>query len=329
MEELMNGECPLVSVILPAYNAEKYIRDAIMSIVNQTYKNMEIIVIDDASRDNTVSIVNSIDDDRIKLLVNEKNMRQSATRNKGIMLAKGKYIANMDSDDISLPNRIEKQVIYMEENMDVDVCGTFAKTFGEKSYVVEYPIDSQTLGTRALYATPFAHPTVMFRKSSIKRYEIAYDSHFVYAQDFELFSRLALKKSKFANIPEILFLYRISSEQISYKHFSEQQIFRGEVIERNISCLAGRKINLYTLTMDRYSVKDVRNDIGNIKKLNIDKEVKKQYIFAVLNRASFMGGAILKDCVENFVFDVYKMSVIKLFAKIILKYNPASLKKND
>ncbi len=312
---------------MPVYNAEKYIYDALQSIVKQTYNNLEIIVIDDASNDDTASIVRSIDDKRIKIVKNKVNLKQSASRNKGLMLAKGKYIANMDADDISLPSRIERQVCFMEKNKDVDVCGTYIKLVGKrKDKIIKYPVSSIELEQMSIYATPFAHPTVMMRKSSIEKYEISYDSLFTYAQDFELWSRLALKGAKYANIPEVLFLYRVSDGQISIKHFSEQQMFKGKIIERNVRLLTKRDIYLNTLTSKEFSVIDVKNNIDIIHNVAIEDKLKKQLIFIILNRASFIGIPLIFLFFKNFYGVLYKKTIIKLLIKILIRYNPASLK---
>ena len=126
----------LVSVIMANYKTKiEYLQEAIDSILNQTYRNFELIIIDDCSQDESVDYIKSINDNRVRLLINDKNSGPAVTRNRGLEVAKGKYIAIMDSDDISMPTRLEKQVAYMEMNPDVFVCGTWFEKFGVENKI--------------------------------------------------------------------------------------------------------------------------------------------------------------------------------------------------
>ena len=138
---------PRISVIMPAYNAEKYIREAIDSILAQTYTDFEFIIIDDASTDATASIVESYSDERIRFFRNEHNMGVANTLNRGLDLAVGEYIARMDSDDISLPERFAKQVEFMDTHTDVIVCGSNAIVFGDgiNEYKTGVSLDNQSI----------------------------------------------------------------------------------------------------------------------------------------------------------------------------------------
>ena len=122
---------PIVTVLMPVYNAEKYLAEAINSILNQTFTNYELLIINDGSTDKSEEIILKYSDKRIRYIKNDKNIRLVATLNKGIELAKGKYIARMDADDISVPTRLEKQITLLENNEDIGVCGSFLYVFGE------------------------------------------------------------------------------------------------------------------------------------------------------------------------------------------------------
>ena len=122
---------PKISVVMPAYNAENYIREAIDSILAQTFRDFEFLIIDDGSTDHTVEIIRSYSDSRIRLYQNERNMGVAATLNRGLDLARGEYIARMDADDISLPERFAKQAAYMDAHPDVAVCGSNIILFSE------------------------------------------------------------------------------------------------------------------------------------------------------------------------------------------------------
>ena len=118
---------PKVTVLMPVYNCEKYLRESIESILNQTFKDFEFLIINDGSSDKSAEIVESYNDNRINFVQNEKNIGLAASLNRGLDIAKGEYIARMDADDISLPERLEKQVRFMETNPQIGICGQLDK----------------------------------------------------------------------------------------------------------------------------------------------------------------------------------------------------------
>ena len=154
-----------ISIIMPAYNAEKYIREAIESILNQTYTDFEFIIINDGSTDKTKEIIKSYSDPRIVYMENEENSGIVVTLNKGLKCAQGEYIARMDSDDISLPDRFEKQIAYMDKHKDVGVLGTSIIIFGEGIKEQIYQFDSKYKKAKAdlFFNSSLAHPTVMIQ----------------------------------------------------------------------------------------------------------------------------------------------------------------------
>lgn len=210
---------PLVSVVMSVYNAEKYLKEAIDSILNQTYKNFEFIIINDGSNDKSLQIIEQYLDKRIVLINNDKNLKLVASLNKGLDLAKGKYIARMDADDISLPKRLEKQVDFMEHNLDVGICGTWLQHFpiGPLDKNRETPTYFDVLR----YPSPFGHPTVIMRKSVLDTFHLRYNPNFEYCEDYDLWSR-AIRYTKFANLQEVLFKYREHQSSISVSKSKEQ-----------------------------------------------------------------------------------------------------------
>ena len=129
---------PRVSVILPNHNSEKYLGEAIKSILGQTFKDFELIIIDDQSTDDSRNVVESFTDRRIKLISTPRNLGRAGADNYAIQFAEGEYIAKMDSDDISMPRRFEKQVSYLNENPRINILGTWAKNFGASNYLNKY-----------------------------------------------------------------------------------------------------------------------------------------------------------------------------------------------
>lgn len=205
---------PLVSVILPVYNAESTILEAINSIIEQTYPNWELLLINDGSKDHTKEVIKRINDKRIRYIENDGNKGLIYTLNRGISLAKGEYIARMDSDDKSRPNRFEKQVSFLDSHKEVIVCGSFIEIFGDNinKTVREFKQSNEDIKQFYLLKTPFAHPAVMIRRSILLNNNICYDFSFKCAEDYKLWFDL-MDYGEYYNIPEVLLDYRISVTQ--------------------------------------------------------------------------------------------------------------------
>lgn len=204
---------------MSVYNAEKYIEEAIESVLNQTYNNFEFIIINDGSKDNSLKIIEKFlsKDDRI-ILIDRENKGLVASLNEGILKSKGNFIARMDADDICLPNRFEEQLNFMKKNPDVGVCGSWIKLFGEdfKSKVWKIPSNDQRLKAELLFSSCFAHPSVMIRKNVLLDNDFLYDESYIHAEDFELWIRLS-DVTNFANINKVLLKYRLVKDSVSHK----------------------------------------------------------------------------------------------------------------
>lgn len=204
---------PKISVIMSTYNEERYIADAVRSILDQTFGDLEIIIYDDASTDKTFEILEGIRDERILLHRNEENRGLTVNLNRALREVKGEFIARMDGDDISRPERLEKQLRYMETHPEVVLCGCDTKNFGENDLVWRLKDDPEELKIRMLLHPALAHPTFFFRKSVVEQ-GFTYDESFRTAQDYDLASRIA-KKAKIGRLPEILLDYRVHAKQVS------------------------------------------------------------------------------------------------------------------
>lgn len=206
---------PIISVIMPVYNCEKYVYESVQSILNQTYTDFELIIVDDCSTDSTVSIIEAIPDQRILLIQKEKNSGYTDSLNHAVTIAKGKFIARMDGDDISLPDRFQRQVDCLNANEDVILCGTGIQVI-DSPVVLKHPVNHEDIKVKLCFSNSFFHPTIMARKQILL--ENNYNREFEPAEDYDLWTRLVFK-GKLMNIDEVLLHYRVHANQVSnYKN---------------------------------------------------------------------------------------------------------------
>ncbi len=217
---------PLVSVVMPVYNGEKYLREAIDSILNQAFKDFEFIIINDGSTDKSEEIIKSYNDNRIRL-ISQNNLKLIKSLNKGVKLAVGKYIARMDADDISLPERLEKEVEFLNRNQDVCLVGTYSFVIGPDGKVIDTWkgfSENKKIKENLLICNQFCHGSVIFRKKCIEdvgfyREELGVMSDYI--GDYDLWLRIS-ERWNIANIPEILYKHRINPNSISVQKSGKQ-----------------------------------------------------------------------------------------------------------
>lgn len=207
----------LISVLLPVYNGEKYIKEAILSILNQTYTDFEILILDDGSEDNTLSIIREFRDKRIKVF-HEIHKGLAYQLNKGVAFAEGRYIARMDSDDLSLPERFIRQIEYLKQNEDIGLAGTNFFHMNEKGAILEkkrMPEYHEDIEYMMPVTASVLHPTIMTYRSILQRYK--YDETKVHSEDHALFLKLLINGIKMYNVQEYLFNYRIWKGSHAFK----------------------------------------------------------------------------------------------------------------
>jgi glycosyltransferase involved in cell wall biosynthesis len=217
------GLYPKITVVMPVYNGEKYLDTAIKSILNQTFTNFEFVIVDDASTDSSVEIINSYQDQRIKLIQNNVNLGIPKTRNKCLQESSGEYVAVLDCDDYAYPSRLAEQLEFMENNPDFGMVGSWVELMDRNDDLTgevwneEEPY--QKIPCRLLFHNYFAHSAVLLRRSAIDAVEIngeVYRKDYPNAQDYDLWVRIS-KKFKVWNIPKVLIKYRVHSNCISLK----------------------------------------------------------------------------------------------------------------
>ena len=206
----------LVTVIMSVYNDSSYIDEAIQSILQQTYTNFEFIIFDDASTDDTAEKIIQYTDKRIIFIQNKLNLGLTKNLNYGLRIARGKYVLRMDGDDISLPERFEKQITYMEEHPRIALAGSWMKCFGVSDKIVTMSTDQNAVKIDLVFDNAVFHPTFIIRKEFIDNNGIQYDESIPYAQDYMLAYQIS-KKGGVANLPVVLLNYRTHKEQISLK----------------------------------------------------------------------------------------------------------------
>ena len=216
-----NVSTPLISVILPVYNGEKYLANSINSILAQTFGDFELILIDDGSTDSSPKILKEYErrDSRVRLILRE-NRGLVTSLNEAIDIARGKWVARMDADDIALPHRLERQLEWLTIT-GADISGSWVQRFGssDKRRIKLYQTD-EAIKMEILFSSPFAHPSVMMRTNLVKH--LRYDITFEKAEDYDLWERAAVAGWKMTNVQEVLLLYRVHPTQISSKTATSQ-----------------------------------------------------------------------------------------------------------
>lgn len=205
---------PQVTVLLPVYNGERHLKQAIESILAQTYTDFEFLIINDGSTDRSEEIILSFNDKRINYIKNTENIRLIASLNKGLELAKGEYIARMDADDIASPDRLAQQVEYMVEHRDVVLVGSDVEVINEDGtsrYFYPNILSGATIHAALAVRNPFTHSAVMFKKQAVVELG-GYSSDDYMAEDLGLWMRLAQQfgAGALANLPFVLMKYRLS-----------------------------------------------------------------------------------------------------------------------
>jgi glycosyltransferase involved in cell wall biosynthesis len=316
---------PLITVLMPVYNGEKYLAEAIDSILNQTYKDFEFLIINDGSSDKTDEIISSYDDSRIRHIISDMNLGIIKSLNKGIKLSKGEYIARMDADDISCPERFNKQIQFMNTHPSIAVCGTFTEIFyckSKKQQFFNLPIDNEAIKAHLFFNSPFVHSSVMFRKSTIDSNIFYYNKKYIYAEDYELWCRISNCGYQLANIPQVLLNYRYHLNNISLIKSTQQQKNAFKISLSQLKIFLNRKIisdkelNLHKAILGHAQNHNISiNDLVNWclflweQNLRINKYYKKYF----MTYLTFAWKTALKNSNSNFLKQIYSYlySIIK------------------
>ncbi len=201
---------PKVTVLMPVYNAEPYLQEAMDSILAQTFTDFEFLILDDGSTDSSAALVRACGDPRIRLIQNDHNLKLAATLNRGLDEARGEYVARMDADDVSLPDRMAQQAAFLDAHPAVGLCGTWAEAFGGARFSLPNPADPEAIRAKLLFDSALVHPSVMLRRSFFDRHGLRYPplAHF---EDYALWQQAA-RLFPIANLPTVLLRYRVTPQ---------------------------------------------------------------------------------------------------------------------
>ncbi len=230
---------PLVSVIMPVYNTQLYLKASIESILSQTLEDFEFLIFNDGSTDESDELIRTFRDSRIRYFSSEENRGYVYHLNKGLITAKGKYTARMDSDDVSVPERLEKQVEFLESNPEVGILGSRCEVIDENDKHITYSnhyLKDEELRVRLLTDSCFVHPSVVMRKAILSQYQFQYDHALMPAEDYDLWVRLA-GVTKLANLDEVLLKYRVHNKQITQSANAKKEQSAGIIRKSVISKL--------------------------------------------------------------------------------------------
>ena len=215
------SKSPEISVLMPVFNAERYLKSAIDSILNQTFQDFEFVIINDGSTDSSEEVILSYNDSRINYYKNAENIGLIATLNKGMGLCNGRFVARMDADDISLPKRLQKQWDFLNKHPEIVMVGSDVEMIDVQNQRIKdvqfCPV--HLLKTQLFFGNTFAHPSILIRKDILS--EFSYNSDYIYAEDYFLWSQIAFKYPV-ANLPEILIKYRVHQESVSLQNKQQQ-----------------------------------------------------------------------------------------------------------
>jgi len=266
---------PLISVVMPVYNSERFLAQAIESILAQTFTDFEFIIVDDCSQDRSVEIIQSYQkrDGRVRLIKLERNVGKANARNQGMKASSGEYISVMDSDDVRLPQSLSKQVAFMEANPDIGVLGACAQAVNQDlqpMYPMEAPLDHPAIALSLFVQRPFRHSVVLMRRElclSVGGYEPSRRK----GDDIELYTRLVWQ-TRFANLPECLLLVRHHPNQtqrdIYPKEREEQRLSR----ERFLKRLWGEAPRD---SLDRFRRIRLRQELGWVERRAAKRDIKR------------------------------------------------------
>lgn len=321
----------LLSVLMPVFNSELFVAEAIKSILNQTFKDFEFLILDDASTDKSYEIIKNSEkkDPRIKVFQNEKNLGVVESRNKLINLSKGNYIAWLDSDDIAIENRLDKQIRFLKDHPEIGLVGAYPIIIdenGEKIGKWAFETEPKKLKIELFFHSPFLSSSVMIRKNCLS--QNFYDPRFSVSEDFNLYSKIS-EHYETANIPEFLVKYRINSKGLSKSNTEKMEQLSVQVIKEHAERL-GIKLEETTIKHLRKPKTASKIDFNDIEKTEKSLILLKDS----LSKNSRFDKTAVAEVIQKYWFETCRKSthnglkVLSIFFKSPLFCKKLSLRDN-
>ena len=213
---------PAISILMPVYNTAPYLREAVDSVLAQTFRDFELIILDDCTPDESPAILDSYTDERIVRYRGKKNVGLANILNVGMDMARGKYVARMDSDDISLPNRLQVQYDYLEHHPNCDLVSVAMQQFGAGNRLMQYDNSTEEIKFNALFFSPILHASSMWRRERLAN--LRFEQSYVPAEDYRMWTKALVAGVTMRNIPEVLYKYRIFEGQVKDVSVVEQKL---------------------------------------------------------------------------------------------------------
>ena len=302
---------------MSVYNGAKFLAEAIASILAQTFTDFEFIIIDDASSDNSLQVINSYKDARIIVLQNTKNLGLTKSLNIGIAKAKGKYIARMDADDVSMPKRLEKQFGFMEEHPEFAFCGTRAISINEEgqeiSYLPDTVCDEDIILASIFFKNMFTHSTLFIKKKALTDVG-GYDEEFTRSQDYRLYLKLFTNNYFGTNLNENTLKYRVTKNSVTRVFSESQDIFARLAVKKTLK-------EAFNIDLNIEDVEKMRNT------LDFDKKNRMLSVFDLLAFKKSFLKAYVKHFSKYPIAIKHLKEIFYRSLKIKLKFFPTILIK--
>nr|WP_315155912.1 glycosyltransferase [uncultured Flavobacterium sp.] len=351
----MDKKDPAITVLMPVYNVESFIKESIVSILNQTYADFELLIIDDASTDDTVNRIIEFSDSRIKLIRKPKNLGLIDSLNLGVKLAKGKYIARMDGDDISTPDRFQKQLDVLLNNPEIKVCGCWLQRFGNHGKIIKHKEFHEEIVAELLMQCSMSLGSVMFEKKALESYP--FDENKKHVEDYDFWSRVSWT-CKLYNIQEVLYHYRSHDDQVTKLYYDIQrkgdidiklflfkklhydnETFTDDLIAKMLWMTQKISINdlvLFFKWVKQLDLKNKKLKIYSQKELSdVLQTIKRRLVFELYFEQTTIGldkkwrlQALAYLPIEEFLFVVTSKTREMLKTKVISKFNKNAVLKN-
>lgn len=291
---------PEVTVLMPVFNGAAFLREAVDSVLNQSFKDFELLIVDDFSQDDSVSIIKSYCDSRVRLVQSDRRLRLAGALNFGMEKAKGRFIARMDADDKARPYRIAKQIRFLSQNPSIAICGAAVCRFGSgRREYIGYPSTPDLVKAFALFHCPFSHPTVMFRREWFVRSGFRFDVDYYPTEDYELWDRV-LEQYEGANMPDVLLDYRIHPQALTQADWTIMDAQAGRVNARQLQRLGLQPKQDEVLFHRRVAMRQVGSDLGQLSRA----EKWLMEIMQANDRQMIFDKVALRCVVRNLWFEI-------------------------